>query len=72
VLIGYPNVTRGPGFLGARDGYLYLTDTSQGPAGLSRPESISTSRQARREAFLSGLRKSQADSKRGGRSLTSS
>src|SRR5215213_9358344 len=33
VLIGYPNITRGPGFLGARAGYLYLTDTSQGPAG---------------------------------------
>ena len=38
VLIGYPNVTRGPGFLGARHGYVYLTDTSAGPAGLSRPE----------------------------------
>ena len=24
VLIGYPNLTRGPGFLGARHGYLYL------------------------------------------------
>src|SRR5690606_22478592 len=33
VLIGYPNVSRGPGFLGARAGYVYLTDTSQGPAG---------------------------------------
>lgn len=57
VLIGYPNVTRGPGFLGARDGYLYLTDTRQGPAGLSRPESITPDRQARREAFLSVLKK---------------
>ena len=56
VLIGYPNITRGPGFLGARDGYLYLTDTSQGPAGLSRPEGITDSRQARREALLSTLR----------------
>lgn len=62
VVIGYPNVTRGPGFLGARDGYLYLTDTSQGPAGLSRPESITSSRQSRREAFLAELRKSQAES----------
>ena len=61
VLIGYPNVTRGPGFLGARDGYLYLTDTSQGPAGLSRPESVSTARQSRREAFLADLRKAQTD-----------
>jgi hypothetical protein len=56
VLIGYPNVTRGPGFLGARAGYLYLTDTSQGPAGLSRPEGIGAARQARREALLAGLR----------------
>ena len=59
VLIGYPNVTRGPGFLGARDGYLYLTDTSQGPAGLSRPESITPDRQTRRERFLADLRKAQ-------------
>jgi hypothetical protein len=59
VLIGYPNVTRGPGFLGARHGYLYLTDTGQGPAGLSRPEGISAPRQARREAFLTALRENQ-------------
>lgn len=56
VLIGYPNVTRGPGFLGARAGYLYLTDTSRGPAGLSRPKEIGTTRQARRESFLAVLR----------------
>ena len=56
VLIGYPNITRGPGFLGARHGYVYLTDTSQGPAGLSRPEGIGVERQARREAVLAGLR----------------
>lgn len=62
VVIGYPNVTRGPGFLGARDNYLYLTDTSQGPAGLSRPEGITSSRQSRREAFLAELRKSQTES----------
>ena len=55
VLIGYPNITRGPGFLGARDGYLYLTDTSQGPAGLSRPDGITDARQARRESLLSAL-----------------
>ena len=56
VLIGYPNVTRGPGFLGARDSYLYLTDTSQGPAGLSRPDGITQARQDRRESLLSVLR----------------
>ncbi len=58
VLIGYPNVTRGPGFLGSRAGYLYLTDTSQGPAGLSRPEGITDDRQARRAEFLRSLRDS--------------
>lgn len=57
VLIGYPNVTRGPGFLGARDGFLYLTDTSEGPAGLSRPANISPARQSRRESFLSTLQR---------------
>jgi hypothetical protein len=56
VLIGYPNVTRGPGFLGARHGYLYLTDTAQGPAGLSRPPEITPARQARRETLLSVLK----------------
>ena len=50
VLIGYPNVTRGPGFLGAKDGYLYLTDTSRGPAD----------RQSRRERFLGTLREYQS------------
>ena len=56
VLIGYPNVTRGPGFLGAKDGYLYLTDTSQGPTGLSRPEYIEPERQSRRRSILQSLR----------------
>jgi hypothetical protein len=61
VLIGYPSVTRGPGFLGARAGYLYLTDTGRGPAGLSRPEGIGPARQSRRERFLGALRANQAD-----------
>ncbi|MCA9135642.1 MAG: DUF1501 domain-containing protein, partial [Planctomycetales bacterium] len=56
VLIGYPNVTRGPGFLGAKDGYLYLTDTNQGPAGLSRAKGITEERQRRRETFLATLK----------------
>jgi len=58
VIIGYPNVTRGPGFLCAQSGYLYLTDTSQGPAGLSRPKGISFERQTRREQFLTALQAS--------------
>jgi hypothetical protein len=61
VLIGYPNLTRGPGFLGAKDSYLYLTDTSQGPAGLSRPDGISPARQLRREAMLAMMRNSAQD-----------
>lgn len=59
VLIGYPSVTRGPGFLGAKAGYLYLTDTGRGPAGLSRPEGITADRQTRREQMLTGLKKAQ-------------
>src|SRR5690606_9823734 len=62
VLIGYPNVSRGPGFLGARPGYVYLTDTSQGPAGLSRPEGITVSRHGRRQAILNQLRQAQPES----------
>ncbi len=58
VLIGYPNVTRGPGFLGAKYGYLYLTETGRGPAGLSRADGITDARQTRREKFLSSLRNS--------------
>lgn len=52
VLIGYPNVTRGSGFLGAASNYLYLTETGRGPAGLSRGDGISNDRQARRERLL--------------------
>lgn len=48
VLIGYPNPTRGPGFLGAANSYLYLTDTSKGPAGLTRPPEMTDEREARR------------------------
>lgn len=56
VLIGYPSATRGPGFLGARHGYIYLTDTESGPAGLARAAEISASRQARRETLLAQVR----------------
>jgi hypothetical protein len=58
VLMGYPSPTRGPGFLGASCGYLYLTDTESGPAGLTPPPGISSERQARREALLRRLRES--------------
>src|SRR5262245_57502937 len=56
VLIGYPNITRGPGFLGSKYGYIYLTDTESGPAGLSRPPEITADRQARREELLAKVR----------------
>jgi hypothetical protein len=56
VLIGYPNVTRGPGFLGAKAGYVYLTDTEAGPAGLSRPSDVTADRQSRREHLLAQVR----------------
>jgi hypothetical protein len=59
VVIGYPNATRGPGFLGAKAGYLYLTETGRGPAGLSHPEGLEADRAARREALLSGLQQNQ-------------
>ena len=57
VVIGYPNVTRGPGFLGAKHGYVYLTDTEAGPSGLTRPEYITSPRQQQREALLANLRR---------------
>ena len=44
MLIGYPNVSRGPGFLGAKSGYVYLTDTNTGPSGFTRPSFVDTER----------------------------
>ena len=55
VVMGYPNLTRGPGFLGAKHGYLYLTETESGPPGLTRPKSVARKRQARRERLLAEL-----------------
>ena len=55
-IMGYPNLTRGPGFLGPRAGYIYLTDTRTGPAGLSRPHGVDDARQKRREKLLARLR----------------
>jgi len=69
VLIGYPNVTRGPGFLGAKHGYLYLTDTNSGPAGFTRPSYLDDDRQARRNRLLDVLRNSPERS--GGSSMSS-
>jgi hypothetical protein len=56
VVIGYPSATRGPGFLGPKAGYVYLTDTVSGPAGLSLPKDITPDRQSRRLELLGSLR----------------
>ena len=60
VVIGYPMIMRGPGFLGAKHGYVYLTDTEKGPAGLTRPSYVNTARAADRERLLGELRKGYA------------
>ena len=52
ILIGYPNVSRGPGFLGSKAGYVYLTDTASGPAGFSRGEDVDEKRAANRRKLL--------------------
>lgn len=57
VLIGYPNVTRGPGFLGSQAGFMYLTETAEGPAGLSRSPDVNDQRQRRRESLLAQVRR---------------
>lgn len=56
VLMGYPSTTRGPGFLGAEAGYIYLTETTSGPKGLTPPADIQAERRARREALLEKVR----------------
>ncbi len=58
MLIGYPNLTRGPGFLGQKAGFVYLTDLEAGPAGLARPDFIGAGRQRRRQALLETVRTS--------------
>jgi hypothetical protein len=52
LLIGYPNVSRGPGFLGSKAGYVYLTDTAAGPAGFTRPADVDDRRAAERRKLL--------------------
>jgi hypothetical protein len=55
ILIGYPNVSRGPGFLGAKHGYVYLTDTAAGPAGFTRPPHVGEDRAADRQKLLGAI-----------------
>ena len=56
VLIGYPSPMREPGFLGAKAGYVYLTDTEAGPQGFTRPSYLTADRAARRHALLKAQR----------------
>lgn len=58
LVMGYPNATRNPGFLGAEHGYVYLTETEAGPAGLKRPPEITKQRQSRRNELLDRMRES--------------
>jgi hypothetical protein len=55
LLIGYPNVSRGPGFLGPKHGFVYLTDTESGPAGFARPSHVDDARAAARSRLLAPL-----------------
>src|SRR5260221_13917118 len=54
--MGYPNITRDPGFLGAKHGYIYLTQIETGPNGLVRPPDVDNAREDRRETLLSKMR----------------
>lgn len=58
VVMGYPNIMRDPGFLGAKYGYVYLTQVETGPNGLTRPPDVDNSREDRRETLLAKLRES--------------
>jgi hypothetical protein len=55
LLIGYPSVSRGPGFLGAKHGYIYLVDTESGPAGFTPPDDLDPARAASRQRLLAPL-----------------
>ncbi|TLD69526.1 DUF1501 domain-containing protein [Phragmitibacter flavus] len=55
MLIGYPSVSRGPGFLGSKYGNIYLVDTEAGPSGFTRPEDVDSARMAAREKLLKPL-----------------
>ena len=55
-LIGYPNQSRGAGFLGAAAAPVYATDLRRGPVGLSPPPTVDSERRQRREALLRRVR----------------
>jgi len=55
MLIGYPSPSRGPGFLGAKYGNIYLSDTKAGPSGFTRPDYVTSQRISAREQLLKPL-----------------
>ena len=63
VVMGYPNIMRDPGFLGAKHGYVYLTQVGTGPIGLTRAPDVGLERQHRREQLLGKLRGDFLDSR---------
>lgn len=56
VVIGTPNVSRDPGFLGPKCGYLSVTETTTGPSGFARADDVTDERQQRRDALLGSLK----------------
>lgn len=64
VVMGYPNITRDPGFLGAKYGYIYLTQIETGPNGLIPPPDVNPARQSRREMLLTAIRKEHLEKNR--------
>lgn len=55
MLIGYPSVSRGPGFLGSKYGNIYLSDVKAGPAGFTRAEDIDLKRMEVRKSLLATM-----------------
>lgn len=53
VVIGEPMQPRGPGFLGGKYNYIYVTDTEAGPAGLQPPRGVSLEEYHQRVKWLS-------------------
>lgn len=52
VVVGEPMQPRGPGFLGGKANYLYITDTEAGPEGLQIPKGLTQDEYAARRKDL--------------------
>lgn len=52
MLIGYPNVSRGPGYLGPSYSPVHLVDTQSGPAGFTQPDGLSKRQIERRQRLV--------------------